>query len=112
MSLRLTNDAIRALDDYFIPRYMHESVIAWCEKARPVGDFLRCVIENDLSGAYAHADEQNAAAMRGWVMWFYNHAPSGAGLRIGAYQEWPRRVRELNEKYGDEAHHEHRYIGG
>jgi hypothetical protein len=64
-----------------IPEHMRESVKRWIETGFPhprmMGSFLRAVLANDLMGAFANADEDNARALRGWAMYLYNHAPSG-----------------------------------
>jgi hypothetical protein len=100
MSLFLTDEAKQKLHECSIPTYMHESIIQWVENGRPVGDFLRNVIENDLSGAFGHGDRLNIDAMEGYVRWFYNYAPLGCALRPGAYRYWPTHLQELKERYG------------
>lgn len=73
---------------------MHDSIADWIETARIpprlMGSFMRAVLTNDLMGAFGHADEQNAAAMRAWTMFLYNDAPSecyGSAEKLQAWHE-------------------------
>ncbi len=68
-----------------------ESIIAYFETRRPTGDFLRNVLANDLIGAFAFADETNAAMMRDYVRFLYNNVPGrGTGMwgSHEAVQDW------------------------
>ncbi len=63
-----------------IPEHMHESVIAWVERAEPhpllLGSFLRAVLCNDLKAAAAYADDSNQRKLFEWAMFLYNDVPS------------------------------------
>lgn len=61
-----------------VPEYMRASAQAYIDTGRPVGDFMMAVLTNNLKAAIAHADEENAAAMRHWVHWLYWDVPSNA----------------------------------
>ena len=56
-------------------------------KAMP-GHFLTRVLENDLSGAMAHADLTSQRLLPVIVKYVYNHIPAGAWGSKGAVQRW------------------------
>lgn len=52
------------------------------------GDFLCCVISNDLVGAFSSADEHSIATMHSIVGWLYSEAPAmcwGSRDRLNAW---------------------------
>lgn len=62
-----------------LPPHMRKSMIEWIESPlhpRVIGSFLRAVLENNLVEAFSCADEENSHAMREWVLYLYNYAPS------------------------------------
>ncbi len=63
------------MDDYGIPGHLREGILAYVDQHRPTGDFLRCVISNDLSGAAVRADHQSRYALVGIVLWFRDATP-------------------------------------
>ena len=72
-------DRLRAaMDRYGIPLHMRESVEAYVLRGRPVGSFLTAVFEDKLVEAYARADQENIAAMRGWALLMYDKIPMPA----------------------------------
>lgn len=58
-----------------IPEYMHDGVLEWLLRGRVPGHFLQAVFKNDLCETFARADENNRAAVRGYVQFLYNYAP-------------------------------------
>ncbi len=80
---------------HLIPEHMHEAIIEWIELARIppalLGSFLRAVLTNNLMDAFGYADEENARAMRGWVTFLYNHAPSQCYGTIETLNAWHER---------------------
>ena len=60
-----------------LPPHMHHAILGWIEHAEPLGDFLTALLSNDLMEAFSRADNKNVAAMRQWVDYLYNYAPSG-----------------------------------
>ncbi len=58
-----------------IPDGMHEAIHFWVMYGRQPGDFLTAVLTNDLFGAVRRGDDQNAAALQGWVRLLYNYCP-------------------------------------
>lgn len=59
-----------------IPDYMRDGVELYVMHGIPPGSFMTAVLSNDLKEAFARADDQNTAAMRGWVQFLYNFTPS------------------------------------
>lgn len=76
--MKLSDRAMVAMSLLGIPSYMHEQLRAYFEEHRPVGDFLKAVLENNLVQSYALADENNTIAMRAYASWIYNFAPMDA----------------------------------
>jgi hypothetical protein len=71
-----------------IPDHMFGAVKRYIMQGIPPGSFLTAVICNDLREAFARADDQNAAAMHGWIKFFYNYTPSGCWGSPDAYRGW------------------------
>ena len=66
---------IEKMTEYGIPGYMQGGLIRYFNDRLPPGGFLTAVLENDLMGAFAHADDTNKRRMRSYVMWLYNEVP-------------------------------------
>jgi len=71
-----------------LPEHMQGAARRYIERGITPGDFLTAVICNDLVGAIQRADDVNTAAMRDWVMFFYNDAPSGCWGSSAAMDDW------------------------
>lgn len=69
------------------------------EHMRESSSFMRAVLTNDLMGAFAHADETNAACMKGWVLFLYNHAPSECYGSLEKLNAWHERSGLLGRRY-------------
>lgn len=78
-----------------LPEHMRASMTDWIETARIqpelMGSFMRSVLTNDLMGAYGNADEENTAAMREWVRFLYNEAPSDCYGSMEKLRMWHER---------------------
>lgn len=70
---------------------MRQSIVRWIALGRDdqLGGFLRALLSNDLMGAFARADEQNAAAMHKWCIFLHNYAPAGCYGSPEAVRQWP-----------------------
>jgi len=77
-----------------IPDHMFGAVKRYIMQGIQPGSFLTAVICNDLREAFARADEENAAAMHGWIKFFYNYTPSGCWGSPDAYRSWIGSFRE------------------
>ena len=73
---------------HLIPEHMRESVLAWIETGRPVGNFLTAVISNDLFMAIGKADDINRHALPDYMTYFFNYAPGGCWGSRKAVEEW------------------------
>lgn len=59
-----------------LPPHMQYTARLYVESGVPGGSFFMALVSNDLMGAFGRADRINSEAMRDWVMWLYNDAPS------------------------------------
>ncbi len=71
-----------------IPDHMHEAITAYVETGRSVGGFLTAVLSNELLQAVERADEENTAALVGWVQFLYNYAPGSCWGSPTAVEDW------------------------
>jgi hypothetical protein len=71
-----------------IPGYMQNAMIGYIEHHKPVGDFLKAVICNDLKEATRYADDTNLWLLPVYVAYFYNEAPAGCWGSAQKYEEW------------------------
>src|SRR5215510_3068457 len=96
LGAQMTNEMnyLQAMEKYGIPAHMQVSLGAYLISGRPVGHFLTAVIENDLKGAVAHADEENQKAIVGYVKFLYNHAPMKAWGYKDATKEYRAYLQE------------------
>jgi hypothetical protein len=79
---------------HLIPSHMIGAVKRYILQGIPPGSFLTAVLCNDLRAAFAQADDDNAAAMQGWVRFFYNYAPSGCWGSTENYHNWLAKFRK------------------
>lgn len=71
-----------------IPEHMREGLANYVERGYRPGDFLRCVISNDLRGAVAHADDINRHLLYDYVIFFHAYAPSQCWGSPQAMENW------------------------
>lgn len=65
----------------------------YAQHRQPVGDFLTAVLENNLSEAVGHADDDNLRNLPAFVGYLYNEMPSpcwGSPEKVKAWLEAPR----------------------
>lgn len=75
-------------NQFYIPERMMPGLLAYIEDRRPPGDFLRAVLENDLSGAVWRADAENLANLAAFVGYLHWEAPSacfGSPEKVAAW---------------------------
>jgi hypothetical protein len=73
-----------------LPDHMRGSILRWIENGTAPGHFLTAVLCNDLREAFGRADEENTAAMKRWMIYLYNYAPTGcwgSPERFAAWQD-------------------------
>jgi len=61
----------------------------------PTGDFLRAVLENNLTEAFARADSENREALWGIVEYVYNELPFNCWGSPEKVSEWLRVKEEV-----------------
>lgn len=71
-----------------IPPLTLESLVAYANRGRPTGDFLRCVLTNDLMGAVNRADDGNRAELRSICLFVYTEMPSDCWGSEQRIREW------------------------
>ncbi|HDY88123.1 MAG TPA: hypothetical protein ENH82_08435 [bacterium] len=59
----------------YIPLHTRGAIDRYVLQGIPTGDFMYNVLSNDLSGAVAHADEQNSIYLVNIVKFIYNYVP-------------------------------------
>jgi hypothetical protein len=94
MDYKLDAEAQAALI-FLVPEHTQGGIRRYFEDRIPPGDFLIAVIENDLKGAFARADETNKAALESILQWFRWHPPAGTWGYKGACKDY------LNRRKGD-----------
>ena len=83
-----------------IPNHMHDAVALWITRGIEPGSFLRAVICNDFAGAVLRADKDNLIALRSWVLFFYDYAPSGCWRSPENFRKWEKQGGLLDMKEG------------
>ena len=91
MTFELGQENIDKMTKYGIPGYMQEGLTEYFENRRPPGGFLTAILENDLMGAVARADDTNINCLRSYGTWLYECAPmrsSGIWGSKEAVENW------------------------
>ena len=76
------------LKGFVINERLVESITAYIDYGRPVGDFLKAVICNDLRLAVARADETNLQNLPAFAGFFFNKAPATCWGSAERYSDW------------------------
>ena len=63
---------------HLIPEHMHEPLLDYVLYGTPVGGFLADVLRDEFNNAFARANDDNLAAMKGWAQVMYDFVPSTA----------------------------------
>lgn len=71
-----------------VPLHMQQSIVRYICMGGETGHFLRALLSNDLMRAFDRADETNSDAMRDWVQFLYNYAPTGCWGSVENYEAW------------------------
>ena len=77
-----------------LPIGIQEDLDAYSDAGRPVGDFLRYCIENDLCRAIAFADDNSLKVLPAIVGYLYNRCQTECWGRPEAFAEWMERKRK------------------
>ena len=81
--------------DYHIREDMVEALEAYANKGRPLGDFLKAVVSNNLTEACLRADYQNLANIQAYAHYLYWVMPSKAWHSEQAYYDWLKKFVEV-----------------
>jgi hypothetical protein len=74
-----------------IPAHMRQAVVRWLENGEIDEDrVVYAVACNDMFGFFRRADDTNVAAVRRWVMYFYEYAPSNSWGSAERAERWHR----------------------
>ena len=71
-----------------LPEHLRNSIDRYVKDGRPTGGFLQAIIENDLAGAVARADDDNVRLIHVIVNYFYFECPNGCWGKQGKFKEW------------------------
>ena len=83
-----------------LPEHLRESIDAYVKDGRPTGDFLQAVIENDLAGALARADDDNLGLIHVIVNYLRWECQSGCWGAKGKFDRW------IEAKRKEKGHHD------
>ena len=75
------------ITNYFLAKNL-DGLKRYVEHHIPTGDFLKAVLENDLTEAVARADDENQRVIPIYVSWLYNEAPSKCWGSPEAVRAW------------------------
>jgi hypothetical protein len=82
-----------------IPPAVKASLDAWGESAQPPGGFVMAVLENDLQGAFALADDASLANMHAIVLYVYNELVSACWGNKEKIEAWSRKHAALKRSH-------------
>ncbi len=77
-------------DWFLIPDYMRKQLASYVDQGTQPGDFLGCVLSNDLRGAFHHADFANIRRIRDFLMFLDAHVPAICWGSKPEFEEWMR----------------------
>lgn len=76
-------------DDYKdVPERLLMSLDMYAQEKRPVGSFLKAVLENDLFMAVGYADPESMACLKKIVTYIHCQLPSGCWGSKDNVKEW------------------------
>lgn len=71
-----------------VPATLHDGLARYIAERRPVGGFLRAVLENDLMNTYRRADEGALPKVHYIVSFLVSHAPADCWGSLDAVVAW------------------------
>lgn len=76
------------LAEHDVPESLHEGLVEYFAARRPVGGFLRAVLENNLVQACARADPYNRPHVADLMFFLVNHVPGPSWGSHAAVEAW------------------------
>lgn len=89
----------------YIPQHTRSAIDRYVEDGIRTGDFLYCVLTNDLIGAVAHADSQNTIYLANVAKFLWNYAPSNCWGSKENVANWLQAHKEKTESAKADAQH-------
>ena len=74
-----------------VPIHMRAAIQRYLEDGERCGGFLTALLSNDLTEAFARADDINLAAMHAWVRFLWNEAPIDSYGSPENFERWIER---------------------
>lgn len=86
----LTREQIVArMDRYNIPEHCRDGLAGYLTREYTrIGSFLTALLSNDLKETFARADDANQMAIRNYIYFLYNEAPTGSWGSPERVQAW------------------------
>ena len=82
---------------FYIREQMMGGIKRYVESGISPGSFLTAIIQNDLSGAVANADDENLRNIPAFVSYFYNECPSGCWGSPHKMETWIAGIKEFKD---------------
>jgi hypothetical protein len=77
-------------DDWaYVPSHLHAGLKRWVDEGITPGNFLRCVLNNDLRGAVAHGDPESLSALADITKFLIWHCPVHCWGSRENVRNWP-----------------------
>ena len=83
--------------EWFIPEYTMTGLQRYINEGRPVGNFLKAVICNDLRLAVGYADDHNVNNLPAYTTYLHNEAPSGCHGSEAKYKAWIKKFADARK---------------
>jgi hypothetical protein len=71
-----------------VPEHLRNGLLRWVMDGIRPGDFLFCVLSNDLMGAFRRADPESRAGIWPLILFLENDAPTGCYGGPRVTQAW------------------------
>lgn len=83
-------DLVLRMQEHGVPLHLQDGLARYALRHRPTGDFLRCVLANDFTGAVLRADDESFAALREIARFIHGEMPEashGSEAKVIAWLE-------------------------
>jgi len=85
---------LTSMRNFGIPDHCRHSLAEYIINHKPVGSFLGYLLYNNLMETFAAADHINISAVRNYVMFLYNAAPSVCWGSPERVNDWLKKRKE------------------